>query len=666
MSDLLLRLAQAHRKKVEEESKANPGQEVKPLFETSGTLASRAKPRSAPVKATDVLDAHKHELTCVVLASQKPRSDKLKDMSELAVVVTGVRDNGSPVLTVNPETNNAYLLATCREPAPTTGPKVRRPRYIAPECALARVSGVLRILVNNARNGPKPNTDFKPEDAPVGTKIQLSGVILNYKMGAPSVDKPVPSPNLYFEADRLEILSKPSFPTEVNNAAINAVISDSPTALYQSALLVDSEMGSANTDLVEIANKDRLFLADFLEELTTQYNGHKIGVGETFERFLIDPDDSAKSIAEAVTLLRDVAGNVVSDALFVLPLEATSLKCNLFVQHAPSLQFAKLMGIHGTGHGTLCTIRKPEFDPTGMASSTRSGLAVGEMTLLPRDERDPKKETSPTMPVKFDMYNEIATRSASTDDWSFQAPRVDDKMMSLHMPIITTKTMKDDVGLMDIDRIHMVALEIVPNCNFVFFPSCIVERQTSTFEMAVQAPDSEWGTYRYIFDVVGGIKNVGVKVTKEFVKEMLCDQDDEFVKPAVECFDISKHNHGSVAMQRPFPTLEKAGYECLNSGRIDRPFNNHLKRLPENSQGVDFYVVFPGVSALHSGDTSFHVNEATGDALMRSKFPTVELLKEFVLNTAAVYGVAKSKKRSREEDQAKPEGTSSDESAVVA
>jgi len=664
MSDLLLKLALAHRKKVADEKKANPGQEIKPLFDTSGTLASRSKPRSAPVKATDVLDAHKHELTCVVLASKKPH-EKLEHMSELVVVVTGVKENGSPVLAMNPETNNAYLLATCREPAPTTGPKIRRPRYLAPECALARVSGVMRIMVNNARNGPKPNTDFKPEDAPIGTKIQLSGVIVNYKIGTPSVDSPIPSPKLYFEADRLEILSKPSFPTEANNTAINAVISHSPTALYQSALLMDSAMGSANTDLIEIATKDRLFLADFLEELAAQYNGHKIGVGETFERFMIDPDDSANSIAEAVTLLRDVAGNVVSDALFVMPLEVTSLKCDMFVQHFPSVQFTKLMEIP-SGHGALCTIRKPEFDPFGIASDKSSGLAVGEMTLLPRDERDPKKPTSLTMPVKFDMYNEIATRSASTNDWSFQAPCLGDDMMSLHMPLFTTKTLKDDLGLMDIDRIHTVALELIPHCNLVFFPSLIVKRQTSTFEMAVQAPEGEWGDYRYIFDVVGGIKNVGINVSKEFVKGMLCDDDEEFVKPNVECFDMLKHTHRVIEKQRAFPTLEKAGYECLNSGRIDRPFNNHIKRLPENSQGVDFYVVFPGVSEYHTEDSSFHINEATGDALMRSKFPTIDLLKDFVLNTAAVYGIAKNKKRSRDEDQAPPAGGSSDEAAVVA
>ena len=647
MSTLLAKLAAAHKAKT-----ASGTTPVVPLFATSGVTESREAIRTRDVAATDVLDAHRPSFSATVLSCNKHQNAKCQGMSELVVAITSIESNGSPVIATSPETGNTFLLATAKDPPPA-GQKIKLPRYVAPETAAVRIDGVVKLSISNGRNGARGG-DFKPDEVPVGTKVKLTGINLNYKLSKPSVDNPTPTGAVYLEAETIEVLSKPSFPTEGNTAAINAVLRESPGALVQAAIDADSEIGSANANLKAIAMKDRLFLADFLETLVEKYDGAKVGVGESYERFLISPDDTKISIEETVTFLKDTETSGI-DPVEVFPLDSSNTRCPIYIQHAPGVVTKSLMNYNGSGFGPICTLRNASFNPTGEGVE---GFAVAEMVLTPRDERVDGTLPVLSKPIKFDMTVGLMTRDASDKPFDASIAQIEDRALSTHMPLLTSKRLKDDFGVFDIGRLHDAALELVPNANVLFFPK-LEMREESTFTVPIQAPESEWGRERHIIDVVSAVKDVGVKVSREFVKASLVDEDDALIKPALELFGFD-HQDGSVKMQKKAPTLDVAGYCAINNGKVERSFTTLLKRLPEGSSGVEFFVVFPGVSELHDETTKLNTKEEEGDALLRSMYPTKKMLDSFMLNKTIVYAVARNKKRNRDE------ASSSDEAAAVA
>ena len=649
MSELLAKLAAAHKLKTAD---AGGTTTVVPLFATSGVAESREAPRKREVPSTDVLDSHRPSFSAVVLGCNKHPNPKCAGMSELVVAITAIESNGSPVIATSPETGNTFLLATAKDPPPG-GQKIKLPRYLAPECAAVRIDGVVKMSISNGRNGARGG-DFKPEEIPIGTNVKLTGINLNYKLAKMSVDNPTPMGAVYMEVETIEVLSKPSFPTECNTAAINAVLCESPGALVQAAIDADSEMGSANVNLQSIAMKDREFLAGFLEELVEKHNGAKVGVGEVYERFLLSPNDTKISIEETITFLKDT-DTLVIDPVELFPLDSSNTRCPVFVQHSPGIVTKNLMNYAGSGFGSVCTLRNTAFNPTGEGVD---GFAVAEMTLTARDERLDGIIPVLTKPIKFDFTAGVMARDALDKPFEPSIAKVDDRAMSTHMTLLTTKRLKDDFGVFDVGRLHDVALEVIPQSNVLFFPK-LETRTASTFSIPIQAPESEWGKERHIIDFVTAVKDIGVKVSKDFVKEVLVDEDDALIKPALDLFP-SNHDDGNSKMQKKSPTLDTAGYCALNSGKIERNFTTLLKRLPEGSSGVDFYTVFPGVSDLHDETTKLNTDEAAGDAMLKSMHPTKKLLDAFVLNKTVVYAVAKSKKRKIDE------ASSSDETAAVA
>jgi hypothetical protein len=652
MSDLLQKLAAAHKAKTEAAAASGGTTLVVPLFATSGVTESREAPRKREVAATDVLDAHRHAFSATVLSCNKHQNAKCQGMSELVVAITAIESNGSPVIATSPETGNTFLLATAKDPPPS-GQKIKLPRYIAPECAIVRIDGVVKLSLSNGRNGPRGG-DFKPEEVPIGTKVKLTGVNLNYKLSKPTVDNPTPTGAVYLEAETIEVLAKPSFPTDGATAATGAVIRECPGALVQAAIDTDSEMGSSNSNLQAIAMKDRIFLAGFLENIVEKYDGAKVGVGEIYERFLVSPDDTKTSIEDTVEHLRD-EHFIHIDPVDAFPLDSSNTRCPAFVQHCPGLLTKHMLRYKDSGFGALVTIRKPTYDPDGEIGD----LAVGEMTLIARDERTDGVATPLTKPIKFNLLMGVASRASVDKTFDESIAMVGDMAMATHLPLLTTKRLKDDFGVFDIGRLHDVALELIPQANVVFFPK-IETRTTSTFDIAIVSPDGEWGRERTIIDVVAAVRDIGVKVSKEFVMAALVDEDDALIKPALDLF-ASDHNDGASKMQKKSPTLDSAGYCALNSGKIERSFTTLIKRLPEGSCGVEFFVIFPGVSELHDETTKLNTNETAGDAMIKSMHPSKKMLDAFVLNKCVVYAIAtKTKKRKAEE------ASSSDEATAVA
>ena len=628
MSSLLEKLAAAHKAKM-----ATSTTPVQPLFATSGITEAREKQRTREVAATDVLDAHRHSLFATVLGSNKHWSAKCLGMSELVIAVTSIEENGSPVIARVPETGNTFLIATAKDPPPG-GQKIKLPRYIAPECAIVRIDGVVKLSISNARNGHRGG-EFVPGDLPVGSKVKLTGVNLNYKLSKPTVDNPTPTGAVYLETESIEILATPTFPTDGHKSAIHAVLNESHGALFQAAIDVDTEIGMSNTALTELADADRGFLCTFFENLIEKYEGCKVGVGEVYERFLISPDDAKTSIEEMLPVLTGELDNKVTDPTDVFLLNSSNTRCPVFIQHAPGVVMKSMMKYSGSGFGAICTLRNQKWNPD---LEEVDDFAVAEMTLVPRDERVDGALPILTKAVKFDLFSGIAARSDKTKTFQNSIACIGEKALSTHLPLFTTKRLKDDFGIFDTGRLHDISFELIPNANMIFFPK-LVPRSETVFTMPIQAAESEWGMERYIIDVVGAIKDVGIKVSRDFVKASLVDDDDCFKKPTLELF-ATNHDDNALKMQRKTPSLEGTGFVALNSGKLERSFTALVKRLPEGSSTVEFYAVFPGSAELHDENTKYNSDETTGDALLKSMNPSKKSLDAFLLNKAVVYAIA--------------------------
>jgi len=634
---IFARLAAAHRAKTLATAAENGP--VTPLFATTKVAESRESQRKRDVAATDVLDAHRHAFLATVLACNKHPNPKCAGMSEIVVAVTSVEANDSPVIATSPHTGNTFLFATAKDPPPG-GQKIKLPRYISPECSAVRIDGVVKMSISNGRNGFRGG-DFKPEDVPVGSHVRLTAVNLNYNLVNPSsVDSSTPVGAVYLECEAIEVLSKPQFPTENNTAAFNAVLCESPGALFQAAIDADAEIGGINANLTAIATKDRFFLAGFLKEMLESYKDSKVGVGEVYERDVVG---CTASVEKAIYMLGNPE-NVVNDPIQLFPLDSVNTRCPMFLQHCPGVVTKALMGYAGSGFGPLCTLRNETFNSCGEGVD---GFAVSEMTLTPRDERVDGAVPVLSKPIKFDITTGITARSEIGNSFEPSIATLDECALATHLPLYTTKRLKDDFGVFDVGRLHDVALEVMPHANVVFFPK-IEMRAESVFQFPILAPDGEWGRERSIIDVVPAIADIGVKVSKEFVKCALVDDDDQFIKPNMELF-ASDHHDGASKMQKKAPTLETAGFVALNSGKLERSFTALLKRLPEGSAGVDFHVVFPGVSDLHDETSKLNVDEAAGDALLKAMHPSKKSLNAFIVNKTVVYAIAKSKKRSRDD-----------------
>ena len=581
-------------------------------------------------------------------------------------VVKRVDLKGESISTVKTSSGAVYQVTGSKLPREKAGSqKIVLPRTFDDNFLLCRLDGCVAIDVGRNGNEPGSNGSRPLTDGAVGIGARV--VLRNvghrgeYKTGRGG-DDDKGTYVAYGSALGIDVVrAGPADRRDAINAVFQAFASEADG--YHRSMIETVHDACGITDPVMIVDTDRdaAELAAFYEGVLEAHRDTRIGVGKPWDSPLFN-EESAKSWAENIEALKTSTVRSLNVLQRLKTSALTNSHVNPIVQFPTNFVTSHAMKLDQSGitlGASLFRANSPGQDNGAHPLTAGAGYFQETTFRVASDKRRKPTPTTDNPDPPGRTENEIHTESVraiplEAAAWCF-ADAANDRVAALTTDGRQTMGVKsctdsakcgeviNALGVYDYFRGWMM-LDLLEETGIVWFASSWAfnpPRPDGLKPQLASKPDYGGHLSPNLIDVARAIETNGVRVTDDFVRTYLVDDDGCFVHPTAPL--QQELETPSKAKRAPEPPMLKVhGYQCLNSN-ASMPAKPILKKT-----NLEYYVIYENYKIDVLASRKINSCPTTGSVFLTDKFG--DSLKDVLANKAAVYAVvAASSKRKRDD-----------------